>query len=170
MIYVFTGDGKGKTTSALGVAWEAVGNGKRVYMVQFMKPPESSGEHFSAAALEGAMVLRPAGRKGFVRGKSDRSKDEELACSALKEAFEAMTEGSFDVVILDELNVALHLGLVPLEDAIGLMESRPSKVELVLTGRYAHPQVMALADQVLEMRKVKHHFDEGVPAKEGIEY
>ncbi|MFC1833589.1 cob(I)yrinic acid a,c-diamide adenosyltransferase [Thermodesulfobacteriota bacterium] len=169
-IQVFTGEGKGKTTAALGLAWRAIGRGLRVFMVQFLKAPETSGEHFAAKAFGDRMTIKPMGRKGFIRRRGCEPLDALMAEIALEEARFALTGKEYDVIILDEVNVAVHLGLVEVEDLLELMSSRPDKVELVLTGRYAHPDVVERADSVLEMRKIKHPFDQGVPARRGIEY
>ncbi|MBI5250216.1 MAG: cob(I)yrinic acid a,c-diamide adenosyltransferase [Desulfomonile tiedjei] len=169
-IQVFTGEGKGKTTAALGLAWRAVGRGLKVFMIQFLKAPETSGEHFAAEAFGPLLTIKPMGRKGFIRRRGCEPLDTVMAELALEEASSAMLSGHYDMIILDEINMALHLGLIRLQDLLHFMKSKPENVELVLTGRYAHPQVIELADSVLEMRKIKHHFDSGIPAREGIEY
>jgi cob(I)alamin adenosyltransferase len=169
-IQVFTGEGKGKTTAALGLAWRAVGRGLRVFIVQFLKAPDTSGEHFAAKAFAPLLTIKPMGRKGFIRRRGSEPEDTEMAQKALEEARSAMLGGEYDMIILDEVNVAVHLGLVKVEELVDFMKSRPENVELVLTGRYANPAVMELADSVLEMKKIKHHFDSGIPAREGIEY
>lgn len=169
-IHVFTGDGKGKTTAALGFALHAAGSGMRVLMVQFLKAPESSGEHFAALALDSRFTIRPAGRKGFVVKRGSDSPDRKMAESALSKARTDMLNGSFDVIVLDEINVAVYMGLLDVADVLEFMKSKPDDVKLVITGRYAHPQVIDRADSVFEMVKIKHHFDAGIPSKEGIEY
>ncbi len=168
-IKVFTGDGKGKTTAALGLAWRAIGRGFKVFMVQFLKSPDSSGEHF-AAAMYPNLVIKPMGRKGFITSSGPDPRDKAMAEAALEEARSALTGGVFDLVVLDEINVAIHFGLIDVEDLMAFMETKPEGVELVLTGRYAHPKIIDLADNALEMKSIKHHFDEGVPARKGIEY
>jgi cob(I)alamin adenosyltransferase len=169
-IRVFTGNGKGKTTAALGIALRGVSNGRKVFMVQFLKSPDSTGEHNSAEALFPMLVIEPMGRKGFIRAGQGRPGDREMAIAALDEARKAMLDGSYQVIILDEVNVAVHMKLLEAEEVLNFMESKPPDVELVLTGRYAHPDVIARADTVLEMKKIKHHFDDGVTATAGIEY
>jgi cob(I)alamin adenosyltransferase len=169
-IQVFTGEGKGKTTAALGLAWRAVGRGLTVFMVQFLKAPDTSGEHFAAEAFAPLLTIKPMGRKGFIYRRGCQPLDTLMAELALEEARSAMLSGHYDMIILDEINVAVHLGLIDLQDLLEFMKSKPQSVELVLTGRYAHPQVVELADSVLEMKKIKHHFDSGIEAREGIEY
>ncbi len=169
-IQVFTGEGKGKTTAALGLAWRAIGRGLKVFMVQFLKAPDTSGEHFAAHAFAPMMIIKPMGRKGFIHRRGLEPLDTVMAELALEEARTAMLGGEFDVIILDEINVAVNLGIIAIKDLLDLMEAKPENVELVLTGRYAHPEVVLRADVVLEMRKIKHHYDNGVVAREGIEY
>jgi cob(I)alamin adenosyltransferase len=169
-IRVFTGNGKGKTTAALGIALRAVSTGRRVFMVQFLKSADSTGEHTSAKALAPMLVIEPMGRKGFIRGGQGRPGDRDMAVAALDEARQAMLSGLYQVIILDEVNVAIHMKLLEAEEVLNFIDDRPQEVELVLTGRYAHPGVMARADAVLEMKKIKHHFDDGITAIVGIEY
>jgi cob(I)alamin adenosyltransferase len=169
-VHVFTGEGKGKTTAAVGLAWCAIGRGLKVFMVQFLKAPDTSGEHFAAKAFEPMFTIKPMGRKGFIRGRGGDPLDKSLAARALGEARTAMLSGDYDMVILDEINVAVNLGLVPIEDVLDFMDARPDGVEIVFTGRDAHPDVIERADSVLEMKKIKHPFDQGVAARKGIEY
>jgi len=169
-IQVFTGEGKGKTTAALGLAVRAIGRGFKVFMVQFLKAPGTSGEQLAVQSLAPMMVIRPMGRKGFISRRGYEPLDTTMAELALKEARNAMSSGSYDVVILDEVNLAVHLGLIGVQDLLNLMDSKPENVELVFTGRYAHPEIISHADVVQEMKKIKHHFDKGVKARKGIEY
>lgn len=169
-IHVFTGDGKGKTTTALGLALRAVSRGKRVLMVQFLKAPESSGEHFAVQALSPLFTIRPVGRKGFVVKRGADSPDRKMARSALEKARSEMLDGAFDVIVLDEINVAVYMGLIDIEEMLEFIDSKPVNLDLVVTGRYADPGVVERADSALEMVKVKHHFDAGIPAREGIEH
>jgi cob(I)alamin adenosyltransferase len=169
-IQVFTGNGKGKTTAALGIALRAMSRGRKVYMVQFLKSPESTGEHRSAKALAPMIVIEPMGRKGFIRKGQGRPGDRDMAIAALDEARQAMLSGLYHMIILDEINVAVHMNLVEIQELLNFIEDKPPEVELVLTGRYAHPDVIARADTVLEMKKIKHHYDEGIAAITGIEY
>jgi len=165
-IQVYTGEGKGKTTAALGLAWRAIGRGLKVFMVQFLKAPETSGEQFAAEAFAPMLTIKPMGRKGF----GCEPLDVIMAERGLEEARNAMLSGEYGIVILDEINIAVHLGLVEPQTVLELMDAKPENVELVLTGRYAHPKVIERADCVLEVKKIKHHFDKGVEGREGIEY
>jgi len=169
-IQVYTGDGKGKTSAALGLAWRAIGQGLKVFMVQFLKAPETSGEQFVAEAFAPSFVLKPVGRKGFIRRRGCEPLDYLMAQGGLEEARDALLSGEYDVVILDEVNVAVHFGLIEPEAVLELMDAKPENVELVLTGRYAHPAIIERADSVIEVKKIKHPFDLGVKAREGIEY
>lgn len=169
-IQVYTGEGKGKTTAALGLAWRALGRGLKVYMVQFLKAPDSSGEHLAAHAFGSMFTIKPMGKRGFILGRGGKPLDKAMAETALEEARHAMLEGNNDLVILDEINVAVYLGLIDVADLLEFLASKPDGVEIVLTGRYAHPDVIEVADAVMEIKKLKHHFDNGVPAEEGIEY
>ena len=169
-VIVITGNGKGKTTASLGMAWTALGRGWKVMMIQFMKSPESSGEHFAALAYEGRMTINPLGRKGFMTSKTGKPVDQLMAEYALREARVALTSGLYDLVILDEANVAVLMNLIALEELVGLIRDKPDNVELILTGRGAHPDVVALADVVSEFVLVKHYYDQGVLSRQGIEY
>jgi len=168
-VQVYTGDGKGKTTAALGLAMRAVGHGMSVYMLQFMKGSSNYGELTSAARLPG-FTIEQSGRDEFVDRENPAQVDIDLAAAALEKARAALAGGEYDVVILDEINVALDFGLVSLADVLALIEQRPEHVELVLTGRSAHPEVVRAADLVSEVLNIRHHYDAGVEAREGIEY
>lgn len=169
-IQVFTGDGKGKTTAALGLAVRAIGRGYKVFIVQFLKAPDTSGEQIAFQRLAPMITIKPMGRNGFIFGRGCEPQDAEMAKQALDEARSAMQSGNFDVIVLDEVNVAIHFGLIDVQDVLDLMNSKPDNVELVLTGRNARPEIINRADVVLEMKKIKHHFDKGVRARRGIEY
>lgn len=168
-IQVYTGDGKGKTTCALGLSLRAVGQGFKVFFLQFMKG-QDTGEIAAAAKLAPDLTLRTFGRPGLVNLKNPAPRDLELAREALKLAQEVILSGRYDVVVLDEINVALAYGLVPLEDVLDLLKARPPHVEVVLTGRAAPPELLELADLVTEMRPVKHYWEVGLTARRGIEY
>ena len=169
-VQIYTGDGKGKTSASLGLAFRALGRGLKVYMFQFMKPPESSGEHFAATAFGENMTIQSLGKKGFILKDHSRPQDRELAVKALAKARRAMESGEYDLIILDEVNVAVHMGLLDVEALMEFIEAKPGHVELVLTGRKAHPDVVARADLVSEIKPVKHYYHKGVEAREGIEY
>jgi cob(I)alamin adenosyltransferase len=169
-ILVFTGAGKGKTTRALGTALQAVAIGRQAYMVHFMKAPDSSGEHFAAERLGAEFTIEPMGRKGFIRKKEPDRTDRLMAEQALSKARSVMMEGTYDVIILDEINVAVRLNLLEIKDVLDLLAAKPEQLDLTLTGRDAHPDICAMADEVLEMLSVKHHFESEVRALKGIEY
>jgi cob(I)alamin adenosyltransferase len=169
LIQVYTGDGKGKTTCALGLALRAVGQGLKVYMVQFMKGRET-GEARAAARLAPDLTLRSFGRPGLVNLRSPAPEDLALAREALDLAKALIKAGEHDLIILDEINLALTYNLVPLEEVLEMLRERPKWVEVVLTGRQAPPEILALADLVTEMRPLKHYFEAGVKARRGIEW
>ncbi len=139
-------------------------------MVQFMKAPATSGEHFAAERLGSELIIEPMGRKGFIRRGEPDQTDRLMAERALTKARTLMTGGNYDVIILDEINVAVRLNLLNIKDVLDLVAAKPEHLDLVLTGRDAHPDICARADEVLEMVNVKHHFDSGVKARKGIEY
>jgi cob(I)alamin adenosyltransferase len=169
LIQVYTGDGKGKTTCALGLALRAVGQGFKVYMVQFLKGRET-GEMQAAARLAPDLTLRSFGRPGLVNLRSPAPADLNLARQALDLAETLINAGEHDLVILDEINLAITYNLIPLDEVLTMLRERPPWVEVVLTGRQAPPEVVALADLVTEMRPVKHYFEAGVKSRRGIEW
>ncbi len=167
-IHVYTGNGKGKTTAAFGLAMRAAGKGKRVCIVQFMKPGNRYGEQISADRL--GIEIHSFGTERFVNKKNPREEDIRLAREALTMSREKLKSGDYDVVILDEVNVAMDFGLVPVEDVVDTLKSRNEKTEVILTGRHAPEQIVEIADLVTEMKEIKHYFRAGVVAREGIEY
>jgi cob(I)alamin adenosyltransferase len=166
-LQVYTGNGKGKTTAAFGLAMRAAGRGKKVCIIQFMKPDKGYGEQISARKL--GIEIHPMGSDRFVNKKNPRKEDVEMAQRALDLAREKMKEG-YDLLILDELNVAIDFNLVSLKDALELLENIPEETEVVVTGRYARKEIIERADLVTEMCEVKHYYTKGVMAREGIEY
>ena len=169
MVQVYTGDGKGKTTAALGLAFRAVGHGHKVVMIQFMKGPEQTGEMKAAQKLAPLLTIKPMGRTGFIDKDHPDLEDKTLALKALDYAREIMVNQPIDVLILDEINVALAFGLLPMEAVRDLIKMKPDSMELVLTGRYADPRISEMADLVTEMKNHKHYFAQGVPDRVGIE-
>jgi cob(I)alamin adenosyltransferase len=167
-VQVYTGNGKGKTTAALGLALRAVGRGLRVCVLQFIKGGGPYGEHLIAAKLAPLLTVIQTGRPGWVNTR-DITEDRELAQEALKQARELLTSGKYDLLVLDEINGAVGFGLLDVEQVLELISLRPERVELVLTGRNAHERVMEAADLVTEMREIKHYYKAGVPARIGIE-
>ena len=166
-IQVYTGDGKGKTTAALGLALRAAGAGLRVCIIMFMKGAESS-ENTILKRLADLITVRQYGRPGFVEGIPE-DEDIRLAREGLEEAGRAVNSGEYDMVILDEANVAVYFGLFPVSALLRLMDRKPENVELVITGRKADQQVIERADIVTEMCEIKHYYHKGVPARKGIE-
>ena len=168
LVMVYTGNGKGKTTAAVGQALRAAGHGCRVYMIHFMKGRDY-GEFLAAARLPNITVVR-AGRDVFVNRGNPEQVDVELARDGFERARQAILGGEYDLVVLDEINVAVDFGLIPEAELLALLEQRPPGVDLVLTGRGASPELVKRADLVSEILSIKHHYDSGVPGRKGIEY
>ena len=165
---VYTGNGKGKTTAALGLALRAVGRGLRVCFFQFIKGGGPYGEQLIADKLEPLFKIVQTGRPGWVNTK-DITEDRLLAQEAFGQATNPMTSGDYDLFICDEINGAAGFGLIDIEQILELITLKPEKVELVLTGRNADERVVEAADLVTEMREIKHYYKAGVPARNGIE-
>ena len=168
LVEVYTGDGRGKTTAAIGLAFRAVGHGLRVHIIQFMKGDMTYGEVTSCLAHP-LIEIEQFGRKEFVNPTEPSTVDIEFAQAGLARAREVLSGGEADVVILDELNVAVGFGLVKVEDVLALLELRPPNVELLITGRMAPPELVERADLVTDMREVKHPFSRGVLARRGVD-
>ncbi|MCU0861332.1 MAG: cob(I)yrinic acid a,c-diamide adenosyltransferase [Methanomassiliicoccales archaeon] len=168
LVHVYTGDGKGKTTSALGLAMRASGRGCRVLMVQFMKTDGAYGEQWASREL-GGLEVRPMGLDCLIHADAPSPADVAKAHEGLAMAAQAMSSGDWDLVVLDEVNVAVRWGLVTEAEVLGALRSRAPGVEVVLTGRYAPPSFVEMADLVTEMRCVKHYYQKGVLARDGIE-
>ena len=172
LVIVFTGEGKGKSSAALGVALRACGHKMYVSIVQFIKNPSAMGEALAIGRLAPEVEFVSLG-KGFVNCCGDtKSPDEHKrsAAEALSLARQRIISGAWDIVILDEINVAVHLGLIDIHDVLELVRRKPAKLHLILTGRDAHPDLIAVADMVTEMNNIKHPYDAGIPAQEGIDY
>ena len=166
-VQIYTGDGKGKTTAALGLALRAAGAGLRVYFGQFIKNGDYS-ELQALARFADCITIRQFGLGRFV-GRKPAPEDREAAGQGLQEIRRALVSGAYDLVIGDEANVAASRGLIEEADLLALIDLRPPQVELVLTGRGAPAVVLARADLVTEMRAVRHYYDRGVAARVGIE-
>jgi cob(I)alamin adenosyltransferase len=179
LVQVYTGDGKGKSTAAWGLALRAAGQGLRVCFVMFMKGSSDLGELKAAPLLGPGLQLRQFGASRAelaARGKGEWWKaaftadDRRMAQEGLDFARQAIAGGNFDLVVLDEANVAMDVGLLDVNEVLGIVRSRPTHVEVVLTGRAAPQQILDAADLVTEMRALKHPFDRGTRARRGIEY
>jgi cob(I)alamin adenosyltransferase len=168
-VQVYTGNGKGKTSAAFGLALRAAGRGLKVYIIQFIKGGFDYGELHVADRIPN-LTLKAFGRGKFITAKPPEKEDVRLAEQALRLAEEVVSKGENDVVILDEINVALGLKLISLEEVMSLIRNRPANVELVLTGRHAAEQVIEAANLVTEMREIKHPYRMGHASRKGIEY
>ncbi len=167
-VQIYTGNGKGKTTAALGLAMRAAGNEMRVFIGQFMKG-QDYGELKAAARLEPFLTIEQFGQPTFVHVDKATEEDIRLAQEGLARCREAMKSGRYDIVILDEVNVAIFFKLVTTEQLLELLKEKPEQVELVLTGRYAPRELIEKADLVTEMQEIKHYYAQGVVARKGIE-
>ncbi len=169
MIQIYTGNGKGKTTAALGLALRAVGHGKKVLMIQFMKGKINYGELKSAKLLKN-FKIEQYGRPDFVDRDHPANIDIGLARKGFERAKEIIKGNKYDILILDELNVAVDYGLIPLKEVLELLTKIPKKMEIIITGRYMPDEFKAYADLISEICEMKHYFQKGVKARKGIEY
>ena len=169
---VYTGKGKGKTTAALGIALRATVYKKKICMIQFIKGSWHYGEMESSKRLEPEfeMVAIGKGFVGIIDDKSPKEDHQEIAKEAIRISNEKIQSGKYDIVILDEINYAVNLNLISLDDVLDLIKSKPENVDLVLTGNYAKEEVIEAADLVTEMKEIKHPFQKGIKAKEGIDF
>jgi cob(I)alamin adenosyltransferase len=168
-VQVYTGEGKGKTSAAFGLALRAVGRGLRVFVIQFIKGGFDYGELHVVKRLPN-LELKAFGQGKFVTQVPAGEKDVRLAKEGLALARRVVKSGEYDVVILDEVNVAIHLGLLSVEKVVSLVKVKPKHVELVFTGRYAPKEILQIADLVTEMREIKHPYARGIKPRKGIEY
>ncbi len=166
-IQVYTGNGKGKTTAALGLAVRAAGAGLRIFIAQFIKKQKCS-EHALLDELRDRITIRQYGR-GLIMGRKPSPADVKAAQEGYEDVKNILFSKEYDVVVLDEANVAAHYGLITVQDLLELMAEKPKGVELVITGRYADEKVLEAADVVTEMREIKHYREQGVTARRGIE-
>ncbi len=172
LIAVNTGNGKGKTTAALGTALRACGYGHKVLMIQFVKGPWKTGEQAAAARLAPEFELVKTGR-GFFKIMGDRLPEEEhkeAARLGLEFAREKVMSGLYDLIILDEINNAVADGLLPIEPVLELLDAKPPSLHIILTGRNAHAEVLRRAHLVTEMMEIKHPYREGILAQKGIDF
>lgn len=167
MIQVYTGNGKGKTTAALGLALRASGAGLKVYVGQFLK----RGPYSEIKALKKfkGIKLEQFG-SGYFTKKHPSAEDVKMACAGLVTARKAVSKGHFDIVILDEINAALNLKLLKLEDVTSFIKTTPKRIEIILTGRCAPAAIIKIADLVSEIKDRKHYYRKGIKARKGIEY
>ncbi|NCA86282.1 MAG: cob(I)yrinic acid a,c-diamide adenosyltransferase [Clostridia bacterium] len=166
-IHLYTGNGKGKTTAAIGLAIRAAGAGKRVFIAQFVK-----GMHYSeldALKRFPEIEIRQYGLDCFIKNEPTQ-KDIDAARAGLAEVVKVMAENRFDILILDEICIALYYHLFEEEEIIDLLKTKPEEMEVVLTGRYAPDALFEIADLVTEMKEIKHYYNNGVAAREGIEF
>lgn len=168
LVQVYTGEGKGKTTASLGLAFRAVGTGLNVIMVQFLKPNEEYGEQISAKNFDGFEIVSMG--LDHMTSEVTREEDIRIAKETLEYLSDLLRSGRYDIVIADEINVALSWELLTPEDVIEVLEGRSANTEVVLTGRGAPQEIIDYADLVTEMVPIKHPFDKGIGARRGVEY
>lgn len=168
LVIVFTGEGKGKTTAALGTAFRAMGHGMKVSMIQFIKAKNNAGEHTAARRAPGLEIT--AAGAGFTWVTRDRNKDAMFSRRGWELAEKKIVSGWFDIVILDEINYALHYGHLDVATVLNALRKRPKAVHVILTGRYAKPEIVEIADLVTELVPIKHPYKKGVKAQRGIEF
>jgi len=168
LIHIYTGNGKGKTTAAIGLGIRATGNDLKVYMVQFMKGRRYS--EIDALEIIPNFTVFQSGRDEFVSKENPEQIDIDLASKGFEHAKKIINAGKHDLVILDEINVAIDFNLIPLENVMKLLEEKPENVEVVMTGRYADPEIVRQADIVSEILEIKHPYNEGVQSRKGIDW
>ena len=170
LVSIFTGDGKGKTTAAIGTVVRAAGHGLRAFIVFFMKGEDYVHGEVNALSKLPNVTLASFGQKGWVNKDNVTPEDKERAGSALAAAREAILSGNYDLVVLDEVNIALNYKLIKLDELVKLINDKPKNVELILTGRYAEPRLVQMADLVTEMLMIKHPLSRGIKARRGVDY
>lgn len=167
-IHIYTGSGKGKTTAAIGLGIRATGANNKVFMIQFMKGRRYS-ELESLDKIKNFEYIQ-FGRDEFVSKENPADIDINLAKKGFDYAKKIISKNNYDMLILDELNVAVDFNLITLEEVINLINKKPGKMEIILTGRYAHPELVKIADVVTEMLEIKHPYQKGLMAREGIDF
>ena len=170
LVQIFTGEGKGKTTAALGAVLRAAGHGLKISIVFFIKGHSSQGEYKTLAALPNVKVASFGLRQFIHKNDVINPAEKAQAQAALAAAREDVTGGEFDLVVLDEINVAVDFHLLGVQEVLQLIKDKPPRVELILTGRNADKKLIEIADLVTEMGKIKHPFDKGIKARKGIEF
>ena len=169
LVIVITGNGKGKTTSAFGQALRAIGQGYKVLIVQFMKG-RKYGEFIAAEKYLPRLDIHRCGLDSFVMRDNPAAVDIELAVQGFEFAKKAIASGKYNMVILDEINVAVDFKLIGLKQVVEMIKNKPPALDLILTGRYAAKEIIKLADTVSEVKEIKHHYAAGIKDRAGIEY
>ena len=170
LVSIFTGDGKGKTTAAIGTAVRAAGHGLRVFIVFFAKGNQFSNGEAKALSRLPNITIASYKHKGWIDKENITPEEKEQAQSALASAREAMHSGKYDLIVLDEINIVINYNMVSLDEMVNFINDKPANVELILTGRYAEPKLVQMADLVTEMLAVKHPYNSGVKARPGFDY
>lgn len=167
-IQVYTGNSKGKTTAALGLALRAAGAGLKVFIAQFIKKRRCS-EHKALERFSDLITFKQYGT-GFLKGDKPTDQEINAAKKGLGETKKIITSSKYDMVILDEINIAVHYKLISIEELLKVLDAKPAGVELVLTGRYADKRIVEKADLATEMKEIKHYLQKGIKARAGIEF
>lgn len=170
LILIYTGNGKGKTTAAMGAAIRAAGQGLKVFILQFMKGQKNIGELKVFAETNLPITIKQYGSPIFLHSKTCESIDIHKAHLGLQAFQEAVKSNSFDLIILDEINMAIDFGLLEIDEVMAIIEQKPSELHLILTGRNAKKAIIEIADLVTEMKEIKHPYNNGVTAQKGIEF
>jgi len=170
LINIFTGDGKGKTTAAIGTVVRAAGHGLRTFIIYFMKGKEYIYGENSVLSQLPNVNLASFGQEGWVDKEDVKPEHRKQAKLALSAAKEAIINGDYDIIVLDEINIAINYGLIELDEVIKILNDKPKNVELILTGRYADPKLVEMADLVTEMLAIKHPYAQGIKARRGMDY
>ena len=170
LISVLTGNGKGKTSAAFGMALRAAGQGMRVLILQFMKKRKDTGEIKAMDKMELPITIRQFGRRVFFKTRTCEPMDIHMAHKGLEAFLEAMESGSYDLIILDEINMAVDFELLKLEEVMEAIAKKPDQLHLILTGRNAKEAILEIADCVTEMKEIKHHYNKGIEAQRGVEF
>ncbi|HOG19246.1 MAG TPA: cob(I)yrinic acid a,c-diamide adenosyltransferase [Salinivirgaceae bacterium] len=166
-IHIYTGNGKGKTTAALGLSLRAVGAGKKVFFAQFVKG-EAYSEVKTVQKFLPDITIKQYGLKCFIYEKPSQA-DIDAALEGLKEVSEIILSGKYDVIVLDEANIAIYYNLFTDDELINIIKQKPDDTEIIITGRYATDKLIEFADLVTEMKEIKHYYNQGVQARKGIE-
>ncbi len=170
LVQVFTGEGKGKTTAALGTVLRASGHGFKISIIFFIKGHSSQGEYKTLASLPNIKIASFGLRQFIHKNNVINPEEKAQAQAALAAARDDVTGGKYDLVVLDEINMAVFFKLLQVDEILQLIKDKPARVELILTGRRADEKVIAAADLVTEMVKIKHPYDKGIKARKGIEF